>query len=361
MYDRKETADFKTSFPTSNSVHASEGGGKFLLLRFLWARVLEKARCLSGRRWFLPRQGWDKPSSLYSESRPFWLLPRKNEEKTGETRGRQLVTSLVWFQAGSHLMWTIFSSVFNRLRLGCTKSSSESSVSSSFSLASEVSSASDLSGKLSPGKISRSFSSKYRLTVSPDTAISDPACQRRRGWEGKKGEERQCGKWEQRQAGGRNGLKQEEEKEKEDTNLELVNTRDGWAGPGSTLHQRYPAAPSHCGSMKHFYKFQQGWPCMLFQIWLRLPAFLAERVFFKKISNRHVCSIAFLITSIFRETYVLCLELSNGTLEEGKGAAQRTISFQIPSLSRICSGGQPNSKVTVRKSMFHCIYVSKTI
>lgn len=191
-------------------------------------------------------------------------------------------------------MWTIFSSVFNRLRLGCAKSSSESSVSSSFSLASEVSSASDLSGKLSPGKISCSFSSKHRLTVSPDTAISDPACQRRRGWEEKKGEERQCGKREWRQAGGRNGLKQEEEKEKEDTNLEPVNTGDGGLALAQlctrdVLLTRPTVAPRSIST--NFNKdglvcfFKSDFSCLL----SRLNVF-----FFFLISNRPVCSITFI-------------------------------------------------------------------
>lgn len=76
-------------------------------------------------------------------------------------------------------MWSTFSSVFNRLRLGCMKSSSESSVSSSsFSFVSAVSSGSGVSGKLCPGNIFCNFSSKYMLTASPDIAISDPACRK---------------------------------------------------------------------------------------------------------------------------------------------------------------------------------------
>lgn len=97
--------------------------------------------------------------------------------------------SFLLFVVGSHLMWNNFSSVFNRLRLGCMKSSSESSVSSSSSF-SFVSGDSDsgVSGKLCPGNISCNFSSKYRLTALPDIAISDPACRRRRkrGWERKR-------------------------------------------------------------------------------------------------------------------------------------------------------------------------------
>lgn len=140
-----------------------------------------------------------------------------------------LVTSLC-FNLGAcfHLMWRIFSSVFNRLRLGCTKSSSESSVSSSFSLVSKAWSASGLSGKVCPGNISRSFSSKHWLTASPDIAISDPTCQKRRGWEWWEKSDnvgRGCENTVKREEGtGRSGRKT---RRNEDTDLELVNTLDG--------------------------------------------------------------------------------------------------------------------------------------
>lgn len=98
-----------------------------------------------------------------------------------------------------HLMCISFSSVFKRLRLGCMNSSSESSVSSSFSFVVGVSSISAISGNSSPGKICCSFSSKYMPTACPNTAISDPTCGRRGG-----------GMWRWQEAGGMDGLKQEE-------------------------------------------------------------------------------------------------------------------------------------------------------
>lgn len=140
-----------------------------------------------------------------------------------------LVTSLC-FNLGAcfHLMWRIFSSVFNRLRLGCTKSSSESSVSSSFSLVSKAWSASGVSGKVCPGNIPRSFSSKHWLTASPDIAISEPTCQKRRGWEWWEKSDnagRGCENTVKREEGtGRSGRKT---RRNEDTDLELVNTLDG--------------------------------------------------------------------------------------------------------------------------------------
>lgn len=86
---------------------------------------------------------------------------------------------ILWFC--SHLMWTTLSSVFNRLRLGCRKSSPESSESSSSLSFVSALSVSGVSGKICPGNVSCSFSSKYRLTALPDIAISDPTCRRRKG------------------------------------------------------------------------------------------------------------------------------------------------------------------------------------
>lgn len=90
------------------------------------------------------------------------LLPKRRGARCEQdSLSLPFVSCKVYF----HLMCITFSSVFNRLRLGCMKSSSESSVSSSFSFVLGVSSASATSGKSCPGKICCSFSSKYMPTA----------------------------------------------------------------------------------------------------------------------------------------------------------------------------------------------------
>lgn len=98
-----------------------------------------------------------------SGNQPPPLLPkgRRGVRCEEDTLSLPFVSCKVYF----HLMCITFSSVFKRLRLGCMKSSSESSVSSSFSFALGVSSASATSGKSCPGKICCSFSSKNMPTA----------------------------------------------------------------------------------------------------------------------------------------------------------------------------------------------------
>lgn len=155
-----------------------------------------KDKCWNGRQFFCQRQRWEQPASLFRKS-PSSVIATRGGEVWDE---RSLSLPFVWREVRFHLMCISFSSVFKRLRLGWMNSSSESSVSSSFSFVLGASSISATSGNSSPGKICRSFSSKYTPTACPNTAISEPACGRRGGG----------GMWRWQEAGGMDGLKQEE-------------------------------------------------------------------------------------------------------------------------------------------------------
>lgn len=150
---------------------------------FLASRVLSKADVLMWSTGIPSGARRRRPGAVCTVTLVLFPFVRCLKQSV-ETRGRQFLFhfSFPFFPPkGPHLMWSTFSSVFNRLRLGCTKSSSESSVSPS-SILSFVSghSVTGVSGKLCPGNISCNFSSKYRLTALPDIAISDSTWRRRR-------------------------------------------------------------------------------------------------------------------------------------------------------------------------------------